>query len=80
MTTTLIGITKIGFGDVEAEKARYKKALEAVLKEAQSLEGRLNNANFIERAKPEAVEKARADHAGKTAEAERLQAALARLG
>ena len=69
-----------GVIDIAAEKARLTKARDAVLKEAQSLEGRLNNANFIERAKPEAVEKARADHAGKTAEAERLQAALARLG
>jgi valyl-tRNA synthetase len=34
----------------------------------------------VERAKPEAVEKARADHAHHSAEAERLTAALARLG
>jgi pyruvate-formate lyase-activating enzyme len=34
----------------------------------------------VERAKPEAVEKARADHAHHTAEAERLSAALKRLG
>ncbi len=33
-----------------------------------------------ERAKPEAVEKARADHDARAAEAERLNAALARLG
>ncbi|HVL78482.1 MAG TPA: hypothetical protein VM346_04250 [Sphingomicrobium sp.] len=32
------------------------------------------------RAKPEAVDKARADHAERAAEAERLAAALARLG
>ncbi|MEO1046625.1 MAG: valine--tRNA ligase [Pseudomonadota bacterium] len=69
-----------GLVDIAAEKARLTKALEAVAKEAKSLEGRLNNANFIERAKPEAVEKARADHAEKSAEAERLTAALARLG
>ncbi len=69
-----------GVIDIAAEKARLNKALEGVMKEAKSLEGRLSNANFVERAKPEAVEKARADHADKTAEAERLQAALARLG
>ncbi len=69
-----------GVIDIAAEKARLNKAVEAVTKEARSLEGRLNNANFVERAKPEAVEKARADHADKTAEAQRLQAALARLG
>ncbi|MEY3267674.1 MAG: hypothetical protein RL480_434, partial [Pseudomonadota bacterium] len=35
---------------------------------------------FAEKAKPEAVEKAREDHAARSAEAERLGAALARLG
>ncbi|MEW4468120.1 valine--tRNA ligase [Parasphingorhabdus sp. JC815] len=66
--------------DVDAEKARLNKALEASQKEAKSLNGRLSNPNFVEKAKPEAVEKARADLADKEAEAERLQAALARLG
>jgi valyl-tRNA synthetase len=66
--------------DIAAEKARLAKALEAATKEAKSLEGRLNNPAFVEKAKPEAVEKARADHAERAAEAERLAAALARLG
>ena len=69
-----------GLIDIEAEKTRLSKALEASAKEAKSLEGRLSNANFVERAKPEAVEKARADHAHHTAEVARLEAALARLG
>ncbi len=69
-----------GIIDIAAEKARLAKALEAVSKEAKSLEGRLSNPAFVEKAKPEAVEKARADHAEKSAEAERLAAALARLG
>ena len=69
-----------GIIDIAAEKARLEKALEASAKEAKSLEGRLSNANFVERAKPEAVEKARADHAHHTAEVARLEAALARLG
>ena len=69
-----------GLIDIAAEKARLEKALEASAKEAKSLEGRLSNANFVERAKPEAVEKARADHAHHTAEVARLEAALARLG
>ncbi len=69
-----------GLIDVEAEKARLAKALAASEKEARSLAGRLSNANFVERAKPEAVEKARADHAHHAAEAERLKAALDRLG
>ncbi len=66
--------------DIAAEKARLAKALEPSTKEAKSLEGRLNNPAFVEKAKPEAVEKARADHAAHQAEAERLAAALARLG
>ena len=69
-----------GVIDIAAEKTRLSKALEASTKEARSLEGRLNNAAFVEKAKPEAVEKARADHALHAAEAERLAAALARLG
>lgn len=69
-----------GVIDIAAEKARLAKALEAVSKEAKSLEGRLNNPAFVEKAKPEAVEKARADYGEKSAEAERLAAALARLG
>ncbi len=69
-----------GLIDIEAEKARLEKALAASQKEAKSLKGRLSNANFTERAKPEAVEKARADHAHHSAEVERLTAALARLG
>ena len=69
-----------GVIDIEAEKTRLSKALEASAKEAKSLEGRLSNANFVERAKPEAVEKARADHAHHEAEVARLEAALARLG
>ncbi|WP_057884123.1 valine--tRNA ligase [Tsuneonella troitsensis] len=69
-----------GLIDIAAEKARLTKALAVSEKEASALAGRLSNAAFVERAKPEAVEKARADHAHHAAEAERLKAALARLG
>ncbi|MBX7502097.1 valine--tRNA ligase [Qipengyuania sp. YG27] len=69
-----------GVIDIDAEKTRLEKALVASQKEARSLDGRLSNANFVERAKPEAVEKARADHAHHLAEIARLEAALARLG
>ena len=69
-----------GIIDIGAEKARLTKALEASTKEAKSLEGRLSNPAFAKKAKPAAVEKARADHAHHTAEAERLKAALDRLG
>ncbi|HET9812488.1 MAG TPA: valyl-tRNA synthetase, partial [Sphingomicrobium sp.] len=56
------------------------KSAEGAEKERDSLAARLANPNFVERARPEAVEKARADHAEKAAEAERLRAALERLG
>lgn len=69
-----------GVIDIAAEKARLEKALATSQKEAKSLEGRLGNPSFVEKAKPEAVEKARADHAMHAAEAERLAAALKRLG
>ena len=66
--------------DLTAERARLSKAIAAAEKERDALAGRLGNPSFVERAKPEAVEKARADHADKAAEAERLTAALGRLG
>ena len=69
-----------GVIDIAAEKARLEKALAASQKEAKSLEGRLSNPAFAEKAKPEAVEKARADHAHHSAEVLRLAAALERLG
>ncbi len=69
-----------GIIDIGEEKARLEKALAASQKEAKSLEGRLSNANFIERAKPEAVEKAKADFAHHQGEVGRLTAALERLG
>ena len=66
--------------DLDAERARLARAIADAEKERDSLAARLANTNFTERAKPEAVEKARADHDARAAEAERLSAALARLG
>jgi valyl-tRNA synthetase len=69
-----------GVIDIAAERDRLTKALAAAEKERDSLSQRLANPNFTDRAKPEAVEKARSDHEAKAAEAERLRAALERLG
>jgi valyl-tRNA synthetase len=69
-----------GVIDLAAERDRLSKGIAAAGKERDSLAGRLSNPNFTERAKPEAVEKARADHETKSAEADRLRAALERLG
>jgi valyl-tRNA synthetase len=81
----VVGGTTIAFPlgdaiDLDAERARLSKAAEAAEKERDGLAQRLGNPNFTERAKPEAVEKARADHDAKAAEADRLRAALERLG
>ncbi len=69
-----------GIIDLAAERARLTKAVAAAEKERDALARRLDNPSFVERAKPEAVEKAHADHADKQGEAERLRAALERLG
>ncbi|HZW47519.1 MAG TPA: valine--tRNA ligase, partial [Microvirga sp.] len=69
-----------GVIDIEAERARLQKALAAAEKERDALAGRLSNPSFVERAKPEAVEKARSDHAEKSSDAEKYRAALSRLG
>jgi valyl-tRNA synthetase len=66
--------------DLDAERARLSKAVAAAEKERDSLAARLANPAFAERAKPEAVEKARADHEAKSAEADRLRVARERLG
>jgi valyl-tRNA synthetase len=66
--------------DLEAERSRLSKAVAVAEKDRDSLAARLSNPAFTERAKPEAVDKARADHDARAAEAERLSAALARLG
>jgi valyl-tRNA synthetase len=66
--------------DLAAEQARLAKAAAAAEKERDSLKSRLDNPAFTERAKPEAVEKARADHEAKSSEAARLRSALERLG
>jgi len=66
--------------DLDAEKSRLAKAIAVAEKDRDSLASRLDNPAFTQRAKPEAVEKARADHDARAAEAERLAAALARLG
>ncbi|MEO7814307.1 MAG: class I tRNA ligase family protein, partial [Sphingomicrobium sp.] len=81
----VIGGTTVAFPlgdaiDLDAEKARLAKAIAAATKDRDGLAARLANPAFTDRAKPEAVEKAREDHAARAAEADRLSAALARLG
>ncbi|MGZ8999018.1 MAG: valine--tRNA ligase, partial [Allosphingosinicella sp.] len=69
-----------GVIDLAAERLRLLKAAEAAEKERDSLSARLANPSFVERAKAEAVDKARVDHAEKASDAEKYRAALKRLG
>ena len=69
-----------GIIDLAAERARLEKNAAAAEKEAAALTARLAAPGFVEKARPEAVGKAREDCAARTAEAARLRAALARLG
>ena len=68
-----------GVIDIEAERARLARSLQAAEKERDALAQRLANPSFVARARPEAVAKAREDHGDKSAEAERLKAALSRI-
>jgi valyl-tRNA synthetase len=68
-----------GVIDLEAERGRLARAIAAAEMERDMLASRLANPSFVERAKPEAVDKARADHQEKASDADRLRAALARL-
>ncbi len=76
----VVSIPLAGVIDLAAERARLEKNAATAEKERDALAARLASPGFVERAKPEAVDKARADHAARAAEAERLRAALARLG
>ena len=69
-----------GIIDLNAERARLDKSATAAEKDRDMLTARLASPGFAGKAKPDAVEKARADLAARAAEAERLRAALTRLG
>jgi valyl-tRNA synthetase len=75
-----VSIPLAGVIDVAAERARLDKNAAAAEKERDALAARLASPGFTDKAKPEAVDKARDDHAARAAEAERLRAAIARLG
>ncbi|MDG2991617.1 valine--tRNA ligase [Candidatus Synechococcus calcipolaris G9] len=58
--TSEVLIPLTGIVDIPALKAKLEKDLEKVKSEMKSLQGRLNNPNFIEKAKPEVVAGAKA--------------------
>ena len=67
------------FIDVEAEKARLTKQLDQLRGHAKSLEAKLANENFVSRAPAEVVQQQRDKLAEVRAQAESVQAALAKL-
>ena len=61
----VVGNSKIfipleGLIDLEAEKARQNRKLEKLLVEKKSLEGRINNQNFVKNAPSEVIEQTKA--------------------
>ena len=68
-----------GLIDIETERARLGKELAKAAGEAEKVERKLGNADFVARAKPEVVEENRERLQAFRADAVRLQAALGRL-
>ena len=68
-----------GIIDIAAEKARLSKTLEKLEKEIAGLTTRLSNPKFIESAKEEVVDEARANLEARTEEADKIRAAVTRL-
>ena len=69
-----------GLIDVEAEMARLKKELERVHKQISGKEQKLSNANFVERAPADIVDRERSSLLQLQQQAMSLEAALAALG
>ena len=66
--------------DLSAERSRLLKAIEKAEKDVSSIEGRLNNAAFVAKAKPEVVEESRATLVSLAEQIDKLNAAFTSLG
>lgn len=66
-----------GLVDVEKETQRLKKQSEKLAKEIEKLAKRLESKGFVDKAKPEVVEKARAELAELEDQASKVEASLA---
>lgn len=66
--------------DLDAEKARLQKNLEKIQKEAGAIKGRLSNKGFVAKAPAHVVEEAKTQLVDLEAQAEKVTAALTRLG
>ena len=69
-----------GIIDLDAERTRLEKERGKSLAEADKVRRKLDNAEFVRKAPPEVVEENRERLAAHLAEAERLAAAIARIG
>jgi valyl-tRNA synthetase len=69
-----------GMIDFAAERTRLNKELEKVAKDMAVIDGRLNNANFVAKASPEALEESRELKATLEARKAKVGEALKRLG
>jgi valyl-tRNA synthetase len=69
-----------GLVDLEQEKARLTKQLDKLKMELDSIQNKLNNANFINNAKPEVVEKEKEKLAEVNTKCELTQSLIADLG
>jgi valyl-tRNA synthetase len=76
---TTIMLPLAGSIDLEAERARLKKEMEVQEKEIVALDARLNNADFISKAKPEIIDDVRERLAQATQTKTKVQQAYNRL-
>jgi valyl-tRNA synthetase len=77
---TLAALPLHGIVDLEAEKSRLAKEIAKLTGDAGKIEAKLNNADFVARAPEEVVEENRERLAEARSRAEKLEAALGRLG
>jgi len=77
--TVQVLIPLAGLVDVDALKAKLEKDLKKIEAEAQSLTSRLENPNFVNKAKPEVVEGAKTALAEAEKQAQILRDRLRRL-
>ena len=76
---TTAAIPLSGLIDMAAEKKRLEKEIASALSDIGKMDAKLENPNFVARAKPEAIEEARERKAELESQVKRLKAALARL-
>ena len=78
--TTVAALPLQGIIDFEAEKTRLAKEIAKLKSEADKIEGKLRNADFVARAPEEVVEENRERREDALSRMEKLAAALTRLG